>query len=317
MNEKPSYKLGQMAIYYLTEFINKLHVVDEEKRFWYFARILGTKSHGFFLRKRKRKNSISLPSAERLNVSIRHEMVSGAWNWKPGSKMCNPCLSTALHIRAMSCEICLWNISGHWRLRTASASVQYDQGIHCLYLGIEDSEQPALLCSMTRTFTVYTWALKTQNSQRFCAIWSGYSLSIPGHWRLRTASASVQYNQGIHCLASASVQYDQDIHCLYLGIDDSEQPALLYSMIRGFTVYIWTLNAQNSQHFCVVWPGHSLSISGHWRLRTASASVKYDQGIHCLYLGIENTEQPAPMWSITRTVTVCIWALKDQNSASV
>ena len=33
MNEKPSYKLGQMAIYYLTEFINKLHVVDEEKRF--------------------------------------------------------------------------------------------------------------------------------------------------------------------------------------------------------------------------------------------------------------------------------------------
>ena len=162
----------------------------------------------------------------------------------------------------------LLSISGHWRLRTASTSVKYDQGIRYLYLGIENSEQPALLCSMTRTFTVYIWALKAQNSQRFCAVWTG-------------------------------------IHCLYLGIECSEQPALLRNTIRGFSVYIWALN---SQRFCVLWPGHSLSTSGHWRLRTVWS------GIHCLYLGIENSEQPAHLCSMTRTFTVYIWALKAQNS---
>ena len=185
------------------------------------------------------------------------------------------------------------SISGHWRLRTASDSVQYDQGIHCQYLDIEDSEHPALLFSMTR-------ALKAQNSQRFCAVWPGHLLSISGHWRLRTSIASVQYNQGIHCL--------------YLGIEGAEQPAPLYRMTGAFTVYIRVLKAQNSQRFCTVWPGHSLSISGHWRLKTASAYVQYDQGIHCLYLGIEGSEQPALLYSITRAFTVYIWTLKTQNS---
>ena len=195
------------------------------------------------------------------------------------------------------------SISGHWRLRTACASVQYDQGIHYLYLGSEDSEQPALLYSMIRALTVYIRALKTQNSQRFCAVWPGHSLSISGHWRLWTSSASLQY--------------DQDIHCLYLGFEDSEQSALLYSMIREFTVYIWALKTQNSQRFCTVWSGKSLSISGHRRLRTASASVQYDQGIHCLYLGIEDSEEPALLCSIIRTFTVYICGFKTQNSQRI
>ena len=145
--------------------------------------------------------------------------------------------------------------------------MHYDQGIHCLYLGIEDSEQPASMCSMIRAFTVYIWALKAKNRQSRCAVWSGHSLSISGHWRLRTTSASVQYDKDVFLSISghwrlrtaiASVQYDKGMHCLYLGIEDSEQPAL------------------------TVWSGHSLSILRHWRLRTASASVQYDQGIHCL-----------------------------------
>ena len=181
--------------------------------------------------------------------------------------------------------------------------MQYDQGIHCQYLGIEDSEQPALLCSMTRAFTVYIWAVKTQNNQRFCTVWSGHSLSISGHWRLRTACASVQYDQGIHYL--------------YLGSEDSEQPALLYNMTRTFIVYIWALKTQNSQRFCTVWSGNSLSISGHRRLRTASASVQYDQGIHCLYLGIEDSEEPALLCSIIRTFTVYICGFKTQNSQRI
>ena len=263
------------------------------------------------------------------------------------------------------------SISEHWRLRTASASVQYDQGIHCLYLGVEDSEQPVFLCSMIRAFTVYTWAMKAQNSQRVCAVWPGYSLSISEHWRLRTTSASVQYDQGIHCLylytegseqpallcsmtrvftvyicilkaqnsqrvcavwpgyslsiyeqwrlrtASASVQYDQGIHCLYLSIEGSEQPALLCSMTRVFIVYICILKTQNSQRVCAVWSGHLLSISEQWRLRTASASVQYDQGIHCLYLSIEGSEQPALRCSMTRVFTVYICILKTQNSQRV
>ena len=178
--------------------------------------------------------------------------------------------------------------------------MQYDQGSHCLYLSIEGSELPAPLCRVTRAFSVHIRALKTQNSQRFCTVWSGHSLSISGHWRLKSASASVQYDQGIHSL--------------YLGIEDSEQPALLCSKTRAFTVYIWALKTQNSQRFCAVWPGHSLSISGHWRLRTASACVWYDQGIHCLYLGIEDSKQPALLRSLIREFTVYIWALKAKSS---
>ena len=290
------------------------------------------------------------------------------------------------------------SIFRHWRLRTASASVQYYQGIYCLYLVIEDSEQPALLYSMIRAFAVCFWALKTQNSQRFCAVWSGHSLPVSEHWRLWTASASEQYDQDIHYLylsieyseqpallytmtrtftiyiwllipallcsmtrifiiyiwalkalnswhfcaewpgnslsisgqwilrtASASVQYDQGIHYLYLGIEDSEQSALLCSVTRAFTVYTWALKALNRQRFCAVWPGYSLSISEHWRLRTANTSVHYDQdihylylsiedqGIHCLYLGVEGSKQPALLCSMTRTLTIYIWALKALN----
>ena len=32
VNEKPSCKLGQMAIYFTTEFINKLHVVKKNQQ---------------------------------------------------------------------------------------------------------------------------------------------------------------------------------------------------------------------------------------------------------------------------------------------
>ena len=170
--------------------------------------------------------------------------------------------------------------------------MQYNQDIHYLYLSIKGSGLPAHLCSMTRTVTVYIWALKALNCQRLCAEWPGHSLCISGHWRLRTASASVRYDQGIRCL--------------YLGIEDSNQPALLCSMIRTFTISIWALKTQNNQRFCVVWPGHSLSIPGHWRLRTASASVQYDQDIHCLFLGTEDSEQPALVCGMTRAFTVYI-----------
>ena len=93
------------------------------------------------------------------------------------------------------------------------------QDIHCLYLGIEGSEQSALLCSMTRVFTVYIWALKTQYEQDIHYIWAlktQYEQDIHYIWALKA-----QYEQDIHYIWALKAQYEQDIHCLYLGIEDS------------------------------------------------------------------------------------------------